>query len=189
MHRNISVGRYVSILLVGGLALATVHHAAAQTTPSQQITPRGYIPPGTLLGKGLAPGLQVTDLGKSGRTYRINLKKGDEIMSGLTEFAEKYRIKNAYFTGLGAVNKGLFGWADPESGLGQRKIELNQEAEIVSLIGNISVDSQGRSIVHGHGSVAFSDGTVKGGHWWEAYVSIIAVVFVTELESAAEPSK
>jgi predicted DNA-binding protein with PD1-like motif len=110
-------------------------------------------------------------------------------MSGLTEFAEKYRIKNAYFTGLGAVNKGLFGWADPESGLGQRKIELNQEAEIVSLIGNISVDSQGRSIVHGHGSVAFSDGTVKGGHWWEAYVSIIAVVFVTELESAAEPSK
>jgi predicted DNA-binding protein with PD1-like motif len=189
MHRNMNVGRFASILMVGALALATVHDAAAQMTPSQQVTAQGYIPPGTRYGKGLAPGLQVTDLGKSGRTYRVNLKKGDEIMSGLTEFAEKYRIKNAYFTGLGAVNKGLFGWADPESGLGQRKIELNQEAEIVSFIGNISVDNQGRTIVHGHGSVAFSDGTIKGGHWWEAYVSIIAVIFVTEQEIATEPSK
>ena len=32
--------------------------------------------------------------------------------------------------------------------------------------------------MHGHGSVALSDGTVKGGHWWEAHVSIVAIVFV-----------
>ena len=117
------------------------------------------------------------------------MTKGDEIMSGLTEFAEKYHIKNAHFTGLGAINKGLFGWADRESGRGQKKIELNQEAEIVSFIGNISMDSEGRSIVHGHGSVALSDGSVKGGHWWEVYVSIIAVVFVTEAEGAPEANK
>ena len=60
---------------------------------------------------------------------------------------------------------------------------------IVSFIGNISVDSQGRSIVHGHGTVALSDGSVKGGHWWEAYVSIVAVVFVTEEEGATAPTK
>jgi predicted DNA-binding protein with PD1-like motif len=40
--------------------------------------------------------------------------------------------------------------------------------------------------VHGHGSVALSDGTVKGGHWWEAYVSIIAVIHVTEAEGVAD---
>ena len=85
--------------------------------------------------------------------------------------------------------KGLFGWTDVESGLGQKKIELNQEAEIVSLMGSITVDNQGRSNVHGHGTVALSDGSVRGGHWWEAHVSIIADVFVTEEEGAPEPPK
>jgi len=129
--------------------------------------------------------MKVTDLGKGARTYRVNMTKGDEIMSGLTEFAEKYHIKNGHFTAVGAINKGLFGWSDVERGLGQKKIELNQEAEIVSLMGSISVDSQGRSNVHGHGTVALSDGSVRGGHWWEAHVSIIAEVFVTEEEGAA----
>lgn len=189
MKRNANWNWILSLLMMGGLALAIVHDATAQGATPQQVTPEGYVPRGFRPGKGLAPGLQVTDLGKNGRTYRINMKKGDEIMSGLTEFAEKHHIKNAHFTGIGEVNKGLFGWADPESGLGQRRIELNQEAEIVSFIGSISVDSLGRSIVHGHGSVALSDGSVKGGHWWEVYVSIIAVVFVTEEEGTAGPTK
>jgi predicted DNA-binding protein with PD1-like motif len=186
---RLAAARCLSLLVAGALAFLAVCDAAAQAAAAPQATPEGYVPRGLRPGKGLAPGLQVTDLGKSGRTYRVSMKKGDEIMSGLTEFAEKYGIKNAHFTALGAVNKGLFGWADVESGLGQKKIELNQEAEIVSFMGDISVDSQGRSIVHGHGSVSLSDGSVKGGHWWSAYVSIIAVVFVTEEEGAAEASK
>ena len=79
--------------------------------------------------------MKVTDLGKGARTYRVSMAKGDEMMSGLTDFAEKYHIKNGHFTALGAINKGLFGWSDVERGLGQKKIELNQEAEIVSLDG------------------------------------------------------
>ena len=53
-------------------------------------------------------------------------------------------------------------------------------------MGGISVDNQGRSNVHAHGTVALSDGSVRGGHWWEAHVSIIAEVFVTEEEGGAE---
>jgi len=132
--------------------------------------------------------MTVADLGKGGRTYKIHMVKGDEIMSGLTDFAEKYHIKNGHFTALGAINKGLFGWSDVERGLGQKKIELNQEAEIVSLMGSVTMDNQGRGNVHGHGTVALSDGSVKGGHFWEAHVSIIADVFVTEEEGAAPES-
>src|SRR5262245_23369607 len=168
-------------------AMAAAPQSGAQAAPPP--TPEGYVPRGTRPGKGLAPGMKVTDLGKGGRTYRISMTKGDEIMSGLTDFAEKYHIKNAHFTALGAINKGLFGWSDVERGLGQKKIELNQEAEIVSLMGSITTDSQGRGTVHGHGTVALSDGVVRGGHWWEAHVSIIADVFVTEEEGASEPAK
>jgi predicted DNA-binding protein with PD1-like motif len=191
MSGTAKVVRVLSLLLIGGLTFSaerdvTAQRATAPQATPQSATPEGYVPRGLRPGNGLAPGMKVTDLGKSGRTYRINMTKGDEIMSGLTEFAEKYHIKNAHFTAIGAINKGLFGWTDVESGLGQKKIELNQEAEIVSLIGSISVDNQGRSNVHGHGTVALSDGSVRGGHWWEARVSIIAEIFVTEEEGASD---
>jgi predicted DNA-binding protein with PD1-like motif len=189
MNGTANVVRVLSLLAIGGLTFAPGRELRAQQPTTQQATPEGYVQRGLRPGKGLAPGMKVTDLGKSARTYRVNMTKGDEIMSGLTEFAEKYHIKNAHFTGLGAINRGLFGWTDVESGRGQKKIELNQEAEIVSLLGTISVDNQGRSNVHVHGTVALSDGSVKGGHWWEAHVSIIAEVFVTEEEGAPEPSK
>jgi len=196
MSSTAIVARVFSVLMIGGLTFTAEGNLAAQQgasrPPSQPATaqaptPEGYVPRGTRPGKGLAPGMKVTDLGKGARTYRVDMTKGDEIMSGLTEFAEKYHIKNGHFIALGAINKGLFGWSDVERGLGQKKIELNQEAEIVSLMGAISMDNQGRSVVHGHGTVALSDGSIRGGHWWEAHVSIIAEVFVTEEEAAPEP--
>jgi len=178
----------VTLPIPGTMGIAAPSGAASAAASPPPIY-EGYVPRGTRPGKGLAPGMTVTDLGKGGRTYKLHMVKGDEMMSGLTDFAEKYKIKNGHFTALGAINKGLFGWSDVESGKGQKKIELNQEAEIVSLMGSMTTDAQGRGAVHGHGTVALSDGSVRGGHFWEAYVSIIADVFITEEEAAAEPPK
>ena len=190
MDRSTKAARIVLVVLFGGLTLAgeprvNAQRASGQPATPQQATPEGYIPRGMRPGKGLAPGMEVTDLGKSAHTYRVHLTRGDELMSGLTDFAEKYHIKNAHFTATGAINKGLFGWADPESTQGQKKIELNQEAEIVSVMGSISVDNQGRPNVHIHGSVSLADGSVKGGHWWEAHVSIMVEAWVTEEEGVS----
>ncbi|HUR33828.1 MAG TPA: DUF296 domain-containing protein [Vicinamibacterales bacterium] len=157
-------------------AMAAAPQSAAQLPP----VPEGYVARGTRPGQSSAPGMKVTDLGTAGRTYRVNLAKGDEVMTALIQFAEKYHIRNAHFTGIGALSKGLFSWADTDRGNAMKKIELNQEAEVVSLVGSIEVDGQGRTNVHAHGSVALSDGTIRGGHWWEAYVGIIAEVFVEE---------
>jgi predicted DNA-binding protein with PD1-like motif len=177
------------LVLAYGVAPTVSHNVSAQQaapqTAPQPPTPEGYMPRGVRPAKGLAPGMKVTDLGTGGRTFRVNFVKGDEIMSGMTEFAEKYHIANGHFTGLGAINKGIFGWTDLERGLGQKKIPLDEEAEIVSFLGGITTDSQGRPTVHVHGAVALSDGSVKGGHWFEAHVSIIAEVFVTEEEAAS----
>ena len=120
MSSTARVARVFSLLLIGGLTLSAerdvnAQRSTAQPATPQQATPEGYVPRGTRPGKGLAPGMKVTDLGKGARTYRVNLTKGDEIMSGLTEFAEKYHIKNGHFTAVGAINKGLFGWSDVES--------------------------------------------------------------------------
>jgi predicted DNA-binding protein with PD1-like motif len=179
-----------AFLIAALLALVASRPSAQQPPSAQQAgsprpTPEGYVARGTRPGKGLAPGMKVTDLGKGARTFRVNFAKGDEIMSGLTEFAEKYHIRNGHFTALGALNKATFGWTDVERGLGQKKIDLAEEAEVVSFLGSIATDAQGRTNVHAHGSVALSDGSVKGGHVWEAWVSIIAEVFVVEEEGVA----
>jgi len=190
MNRAAKTSCLLALMMACGVAVIADRSVSAQQPAPAQPTPEGYVARGTRPGKGLAPGMKVTDLGKGGRTFRVNFAKGDEIMSGMTDFAEKYHIRNGHFTAIGAINKAIFGWSDVERGLGQKKIELNQEAEIVALLGSITTDSQGRANVHGHGAVALSDGSVRGGHWWEAHVSIIAEVFVTEEEAAApEPSK
>lgn len=171
-------------------ALAANPQAAAtpQAAAAQAPLPEGYVPRGTRVGQSSAPGMKVADLGTNGRTYRINLTKGDEVMTALTQFAEKHNIKNAHFTGIGALSKGLFSWADTDRGNAMKKIELNQEAEMVSLVGSIERDAQGRLNVHAHGSVAYQDGTIHGGHWFEAYVGIIAEIFVSEESPAATAS-
>ena len=190
---NAKIVSVLSLVLAGGVVFTAGRLSAQRGNEGQQAaqqpTPEGFVPRGFRPPKGMAPGMKVTDLGKSTRTYRVNFVKGDELMSGMIDFAEKYHIKNGHFTALGALDKGLFGWSEGEGGRGQKKIELNQEAEIVSFMGSISMDNQGRSNVHGHGSVALSDGSVKGGHWWEAHVSIVAEVFVTEEEGAPEPTR
>ena len=161
---------------------------AARGRGAQQPLPDDYMPRGFRPAPNAAPGMRVTDLGKGGRTFRINMTKGDDILSGLVEFAEKYKIRNAHFSGVGALDKGMFGWTDTERGMGQKKVPLNEQAEVVSLLGAISQDAQGRPNVHVHGSVALSDGRVVGGHWFEAHVGIIAEIFVTEEEDAPAPA-
>jgi hypothetical protein len=176
-------------LVASALILAAGPAVRGQQAAPPAPTPEGYVARGYHTGKGLAPGMVVTDLGKGARTYRVTMTKGDEIISGLTDFAEKYHIRHAHLTGLGAIGKGLFGWTDVERRVGQKKIEINQEAEIVSMVGSISPDRDGTTNVHVHGSVALQDGSVKGGHWHEAHVSIIAEIYVTEEEAAPGAGK
>jgi len=149
-------------------------------------TPEGYVPRGMRPEPHLAPGMRVTDLGRPVRTYRVNMTKGDDILSGLAELAEKHNIRNGYFSAIGAIDKALFGWTEigrAADGTNlQKRIELNQPAEIVSLLGSITRNAQGQGVVHAHGVVSLPDGSVRGGHWWQARVSISAVIFVTETE-------
>jgi len=179
----------VSLLLASGVAFTAAYRLSAQqSTPAAQSAvasaeSRTYRP-------GIAPGLKVTDLGRaSSRTYRVNMVKGDEVISGLLEFAEKNHIKNGHFTGLGAIDKATLRWSDPVN-KASKTTEINEEAEVVSLVGSIATDNDGRPAVHAHTVVALSDGSTRGGHLMSAQVSIMAEVFVTEEEGAVtNPSR
>lgn len=184
MHTRVKISSLLSLMLASGIAFTAAYRLnARQSTPAAQSTAaasaenRTYRP-------GNAPGLKVTDLGRaSSRTYRVNMVKGDEVISGLLEFAEKNHIKNGHFTGLGAIDKATLRWSDPVNKV-SKTTEINEEAEVVSLVGSIATDKDGKPSVHAHTVVALSDGSTRGGHLMSAQVSIIAEVFVTEEEGA-----
>jgi predicted DNA-binding protein with PD1-like motif len=100
--------------------------------------------------------MRVTDLGRPVRTYRVTMTRGDDILSGLAELAEKHNIRNGYFSAIRAIDKVLFGWTEigraADGTNFQKRIELNQQAEIVSLLGSITRNAQGAGVVHAYGS-------------------------------------
>jgi len=182
MNRTVKVVPVLTMVLAGGVVFTAAYRLSAQQSTSTTTAPvsaesRAFKP-------GSAPGLKVTDLGRSsGHTYRINMVKGDEIISGLLDFAEKNHIKNGHFTGLGAIDKATLRWSDPVNKT-PSKTEINEEAEVVSLVGSITQDKDGKPNVHAHTVFALSDGSTRGGHLQSARVSIIAEIFVTDEEGA-----
>ncbi|MGH9740477.1 MAG: PPC domain-containing DNA-binding protein [Candidatus Acidiferrales bacterium] len=197
MSRNIRstiFGRSAFIPAVMAVAAALVFLAAAAPLPSRQEAqhdaqkaspqrhqfpplPPGYIRPPMVVKTGLAPKMRVEELPTAdSHTYEVSFGTGDEIISGLTQFAEQHHIVSAHLTGIGGLTSAKLGWGSPTIP-GMKEIDVTQKCELVSLIGNISMRGQ-YPYVHLHGVVAFSDGSTKGGHVVEAHVDPIVEIFV-----------
>ena len=164
-----------SYLAAGGLVLAQSGDRPA---------PKGYTCPGPVTDRGLAPGLQarlVAENPGGGKTYAVIFAKGDEVLSGLTEFAERQKLTAGYFTAIGALQSALFGWFDPAR-KAYRDIPVNQQVEMISLIGDLGLVN-GEPQIHAHGAVGLSDGQVRGGHLLKAIAWPTLEVFFTACPS------
>ena len=173
-----------ALLLLAGGVIFTISgplSAQAQSKPDENAAHP------TEAARGTAPKMKVTELGPSARTFQVILSRGDEVMAGLTEFAEKYNIQTCHFTAVGAMDSAVVGWYDPEKRAFKRN-EINGEVEVVSLIGSITRDSKGKANAHAHVVVALSDGGARAGHLIEGHVSLTMQIYAIDT-SAAVPAK
>jgi hypothetical protein len=116
------------------------------------------------------------------KNYAIVLAKGDEVMSGLTDFARQYKVSSASFTAIGAFSHATVAWFEDS----KNEFKLNpidQQVELVTMIGDIALSGD-QPAVHTHVAVASSDGTVRGGHLTEAYVFPTLELFITVYPTA-----
>lgn len=130
-----------------------------------------YVKPGQIIAKNAAPGMKVkllNETGKGQKTYAIILGRGDDILSGLTEFAEKNNVTFAHFTGVGAISSGRLGCYDRDKAM-YHIIPVKGQSETVSFSGNVALVN-GKPSVHVHMAVSSSDGVVHGGHLFQATV-------------------
>lgn len=119
----------------------------------------------------------------SEKTYVLIFDKGDEVVSELNAFATEYALTASRFTGIGACERVTLGFYDLEQ-KDYQKIEVNEQIEVMSLIGNLSLGPNGEPKVHGHIVVGKADGTAHGGHLLEAVVRPTLELFL--IESPAE---
>ncbi len=139
-----------------------------------------YVAPSEAVPRGSAPRMQVQLLGRGEQTkqYGVIFSQGDEALSGLQAFAEKYHVTSAHFTAIGAVNGATLAWFDPQRKM-YKKIPIDGQFEVISMIGDIAL-YQGKPTVHTHMVLGAADGTTRAGHVLDAYVSPTLEVMVTD---------
>ena len=166
-------------LLTLATLLAAPNLAPAQSPTSALPSESGLISPSRPIPTGKAPNMQVKLVKDTPeeKVYVIVFLKGDEVLSGLTDFAAKYNVGDAHFTGIGAVSSATTAWIDLDKKL-YRPTVTNQQVEVLSLIGEIAAFN-GKPVVHMHAILGRSDGTTVGGHVWELNVNPTVEVFLT----------
>lgn len=138
------------------------------------------------LKHGQAPGMRWQMVADQGgvRTYAVVFSTGDEVLAGLTEFAETQHLGASRITGIGALERATLGWLDLQK-KAYRAIHDAGQVEVTSMVGDIAT-YEGKPSVHVHLTLGHPDGRVTGGHLIEAYVRPTLEVMVTEYPNKLE---
>jgi len=112
------------------------------------------------------------------KTFVLVFDTGDEVVAGLLDFAKEHKLA-ASMTAIGAFERVTLGFFESER-KDYKKIHINEQVEVMSLIGNIALDESGQPKVHAHVVVGRRDGTAHGGHLLEAYVRPTLEVILVE---------
>src|SRR5262245_46479017 len=114
------------------------------------------------------------------RTFAVILGTGDEVMACLTAFSGKERVGGAQITAIGAFSRVRLAYFDWETKR-YRPIEIGEQVEVASLVGDIAVGPDGAPSVHAHAVVGRRDGNALAGHLMEAQVRPTLEIIVTEM--------
>jgi uncharacterized protein len=109
----------------------------------------------------------------------VILDAGEEAFAALTKFANDERLSAASFTAIGAFERATIGWFDLAA-KSYRKIEVNEQCEVLSAIGDVAVGDDGNASLHVHVVLGLSDGSTRGGHFLSGLVRPTLEVVLTE---------
>lgn len=114
------------------------------------------------------------------RTFVIVFDVGDEVAEGLLAFAREYTLTGAHLTAIGALQDVTLGFWDGER-KEYRRIAVQEQVEVLSLVGNVALAPDGGPKVHAHVVVGKADGTAHGGHLLGGHVRPTLEVVLVEI--------
>lgn len=123
---------------------------------------------------------------RSGDSYLIALERGEAFIAEMTAFCEREGIKNAFFHGLGAIERVQIGYYD----LAKKEYFFRNEPgifEVASLTGNVAL-VEDAPFIHAHAVLSRCDESCAciGAHIKEAYVAVTLEILLTPLTTDAK---
>lgn len=113
------------------------------------------------------------------KTFVVILNTGDEILSSLQSVAQTEQLAGSSFKAIGALSDVELGWFNWETKKYQTAIKLEEQVELLSLIGDIAL-KDGKPQVHAHLVIGRKDGSAYGGHLLSATVRPTCEIVITE---------
>ena len=113
------------------------------------------------------------------KTFVIIFDTGDEVMSGLIQFAKEQQLGWSHFTAIGAFDEVTVGFFSPEK-RDYNKVFLREQVEVLSLLGDVAL-KDGAPQIHAHVVLGKADASACGGHLINARVRPTLEVVLTEL--------
>jgi predicted DNA-binding protein with PD1-like motif len=113
------------------------------------------------------------------KTFVLVFDSGDEVIAGLTAFAKEKRLAASHFTAIGGFQEATIGYFELDK-KDYKKIPVQEQVEVLSLVGDITLTEKGEPKVHAHVVLGRSDGTTRGGHLVEARVRPTLEVMLVE---------
>jgi predicted DNA-binding protein with PD1-like motif len=159
----------IVLLVLGSIGLCKVGAAQAAGDP--------FISPSRPVPTGKAPGMESKLVKETTeeKVYAVIFHKGDEVLSGLTDFAIEHKVEDAHFTAIGAASGATLAWLDAPKKIYHR-IAVSQQVEVLPLIGDVALFN-GKPVVHMHAVLGKQNGSTVGGNVFELNVNPTLEVF------------
>ena len=116
---------------------------------------------------------------------------GDEVVSGLTDWAAESELPGSSFTAIGAFAEATLGYYDLDR---QEYLEIpvEEQVEVLTLAGDITRDGEGGWQVHAHVVCGRRDGSTVGGHLLRAVtrptLELVVTSSPTHLQRRHDPA-
>lgn len=125
---------------------------------------------------------------ENAQVHVVVLDAGEEAFATLTRFANEAQVSAASLTAIGAFERTTIGWFDMTS-KSYRKIEIDEQCEVLSAIGDVAIGDDGKPSLHVHIVLGLADGSTRGGHLMSGTVRPTLEVVLTEVPSTLRRRK
>jgi predicted DNA-binding protein with PD1-like motif len=113
-------------------------------------------------------------------TWALVFEAGDEAFALLSAWVEERGVGAARLTAIGAFERavvGYFAWERRD----YERIPVDEQVEVLSLVGDVALDPDGKPVVHAHVVLGRRDGSTVGGHLLEGHVRPTLEVVLDEV--------
>lgn len=118
--------------------------------------------------------------GTVGKIHFFRLVEDEDLLEAIRERAEENNVNAGVFLAIGTLKNAVLGYYQKGE---YKHIRFDSPLEIVSCMGNIALDENGKAVVHAHIVVSNEKGEAFGGHLMQnSHVGVTAELVVIEAE-------